>query len=131
MRTKGLAVLVDVVLVLVFVAIGRRSHAESSALAGLATTAWPFLAGLALGWFLAQAWRNPTALWPQGVIVWLDTVVIGMALRALTGTGIAFTFVLVALVSLGVFLLGWRALGRLLVVMKRERRGIRSDNVVQ
>ena len=33
----------------------------------------------------------------------------GMALRVMAGQGIAFTFVLVALTVLALFLLGWRA----------------------
>lgn len=113
-RKAGLALLADVVLVVVFVSIGRRNHEESSALIGIATTAWPFLAGLALGWLAARAWRRPLALWPEGVVVWVITVAAGMVLRVVGGAGTAFAFVVVATVVLGVFLLGWRGLGRLL-----------------
>ena len=113
-RRAGGALLADVVLVLVFVAIGRRSHEESSALVGVATTAWPFLVGLALGWAAARAWRSPVLLWPTGVLVWVLTVVVGLVLRVVSGAGTAFSFVVVATVVLGVFLLGWRAVVRLL-----------------
>jgi hypothetical protein len=104
------ALAVDVVLVVVFVLIGRRSHEESGALLGLGRTAWPFLAGLAAGWLAARAWRRPLRLWPEGVVVWLVTVALGMVLRVVSGQGTAFSFVVVTLVVLAVFLLGWRAL---------------------
>ncbi len=46
--------LLDVVLVVVFAAVGRRSHAEGLDLAGIARTALPFLVGTAAGWLLAS-----------------------------------------------------------------------------
>jgi len=93
MRSARLAVLLDVGCVLVFVIIGRASHTQGETLGGIASTAWPFLAGLAAGWIVSRAWRRPFALRPPGVIVWLLTV---------------------ALAFLGLFLLGWRLLaGRL------------------
>lgn len=117
MRITGkaaFALLVDVILVVVFAIIGRRNHEESAALIGIATTVWPFLAGLAIGWLAARAWRRPLALWPEGVLVWVITVAAGMVLRVVSGSGTAFAFVVVAAVALGVFLLGWRGFARLL-----------------
>lgn len=110
-----MALLADVLLVLLFVIIGRRNHEESSALVGIAKTAWPFLAGLALGWVLTRMWRHPASLWPAGVLLWLCTVAAGMVLRAVTGAGTAVAFVVVAVLVLGAFLLGWRALLRVFV----------------
>jgi hypothetical protein len=100
---------VDVVCVLVFCAVGRRSHDEGINIAGIATTAWPFLSGTALGWLASQAWRRPTALVPTGVVVWLCTVAVGMLLRKATSVGVAASFVVVALSVTAVLLLGWRA----------------------
>lgn len=106
--------LVDVVLVVVFCAIGRRSHDEANALTGLLTTAWPFLGGLALGWIANQAlYRDkslPGSVVPAGIVIWLCTLVGGMLLRAVSGQGTAFSFILVAATVLAVFLLGWRAI---------------------
>jgi Protein of unknown function (DUF3054) len=102
------ALLADVVCVLVFCAIGRRSHAEGITVAGVAETAWPFLSGAAVGWLIARGWQRPTALAPTGVAVWLSTVVIGMLLRKLTSQGTALSFVVVASLSTAVLLLGWR-----------------------
>lgn len=107
-RSAVLAFAADSVCVLIFVAIGRRNHAEGVTLAGTAETAWPFLAGLAVGWLVRQAWRAPTAV-RTGVTVWLSTVVIGIALRAVTGAGIAPSFIAVATAFTGVLLVGWRA----------------------
>jgi hypothetical protein len=109
--TAVLGFLADAVVVVIFAAIGRRSHAESDALTGVAVTAWPFLAGVVLGWAGSLAVRRR---WPagvrDGVPVWVAAVVVGMVLRHLTGRGTAPSFVVVATVFLGLFLLGWRAI---------------------
>lgn len=98
----------DVCCVAAFVVIGRASHTEGETLAGLARTAWPFLAGLAVGWLVTRAWRQPAAVLGAGAGVWLSTVALGMVLRVVSGQGTAVAFVLVALVFLGLFMLGWR-----------------------
>jgi FtsH-binding integral membrane protein len=108
MRWTTAAVL-DLCCVVVFVVIGRASHDEAYSAAGLVSTAWPFLAGLAIGWALTRAWRRPAAVIPTGVGVWLSAVVAGMVLRALSGQGTAAAFVVVTLIFLGVTTLGWRA----------------------
>ncbi|WP_067884526.1 DUF3054 domain-containing protein [Nocardia vaccinii] len=118
--------IVDVVLVIVFCVIGRRSHHEGIISAGLFRTLWPFGIGLLLGWALAPllgargrfddvlARFGARVLWPAGVTVWLSTLIIGMVLRVISGQGIAFSFVLVAASVLAVFLLGWRAVWKAL-----------------
>jgi len=111
------AVAIDAVCVVVFCAIGRRSHEEGITLAGLAKTAWPFLTGAAVGWLLSCKWQGlgrPAAVNPTGLAVWLSTVVVGMVLRKLSGQGVAFSFVIVAATVTAVLLLGWRALAALL-----------------
>jgi hypothetical protein len=52
MRSVRLAVVLDCCCVLLFVVIGRASHTKGESLAGIASTAWPFLAGLAGGWLV-------------------------------------------------------------------------------
>jgi hypothetical protein len=103
------SVSLDVACVLVFCAVGRRSHDEGLNLAGVATTAWPFLSGTALGWLVARGWRSPTAVAPTGIAVWVCTVVVGMLLRKLTSAGVAASFVVVAATVTALLLLGWRA----------------------
>jgi Protein of unknown function (DUF3054) len=117
MRSVRLAVVLDCCCVLVFVVIGRASHAKGESVAGIASTAWPFLAGLAGGWLAGgwlagRSWRRPDRLWPAGVSAWLGTVALGMVLRVVSGQGTAVAFIVVALVFLGLFLLGWRVLAQ-------------------
>ena len=108
MRAVRLAAAADFCCVLAFVIIGRASHANGESLAGITSTAWPFLAGLAGGWLATRAWRRPGALVPSGVGAWLGAAGLGMALRVVAGQGTAAAFVAVALAFLGLFLLGWR-----------------------
>jgi Protein of unknown function (DUF3054) len=108
-----LAAAADFCCVLAFVIIGRASHVQGESLAGITSTAWPFLAGLAGGWLAARAWRRPEALVPAGVGAWLGAAGLGMILRVVAGQGTAVAFVGVALAFLGLFLLGWRLLARL------------------
>src|SRR5215211_812290 len=107
-RSSALAALADIVGVLLFCTIGRRSHAEGLTVAGVADTAWPFLVGAAVGWLLSRAWRQPAAVVPTGLVVWLCTVVVGMLLRKATSAGVAVSFVIVASAATAVMLLGWR-----------------------
>lgn len=104
---------VDVIGVLVFCAVGRRSHAEGLSITGLAATAWPFLTGTVVGWLASRGWRQPIAVAPTGVVVWLSTVVVGMLLRKVSSAGVAASFVVVAASVTALLLLGWRAALRL------------------
>jgi hypothetical protein len=114
MRSAKVAVVLDVCCVLIFVMIGRASHTKGETLAGIASTSWPFLCGLGVGWAASRAWRRPLTLRPAGLVVWLGTVAVGMILRVVSGQGTAVAFIIVALAFLGLFLLGWRLIGRLL-----------------
>jgi peptidoglycan/LPS O-acetylase OafA/YrhL len=114
MRRLAIALALDVLCVLVFCAVGRRSHAEGLTVAGVAETAWPFLAGGAAGWLVSRGWRRPMALMPTGVAVWVCTVAIGMLLRKASTQGVAPSFVVVASLVTALLLLGWRGLAQLL-----------------
>lgn len=103
------AALADAVLILVFAAVGRDAHQRGDIVSGVFLTAWPFLAGAALAWLLGTVRRRPLSL-TAGVLVWLSTVAGGMVLRAVTGQTVVIAFVIVSLLSLGLFLLGYRAL---------------------
>lgn len=121
-RTLVLAGAADLLLVLVFVLIGRDSHREGFSLGGTATTFWPFLVGLVLGWLATRAWRAPLAVVGTGVGVWVITVVVGMLLRLASSQGVQFSFVIVTAIVLGVFLVGWRGIASL---VSRRRRSTR------
>ena len=109
-RTALLAAGADAALILVFAAIGRDAHQRGDIISGVLFTAWPFLVGAALSWLALRVWRSPLDLWPGGVGVWLGAVTLGMLLRAVTGQTVVLPFVIVALLSLGVLLLGVRLL---------------------
>jgi hypothetical protein len=98
----------DACCVLLFVAIGRHTHGHGDSMAGLWHTAWPFLAGLAIGLIAVRAWRRPLAVRPAGLGAWLGAAGAGMAIRVLAGQGTAAAFIGVAAAFLALFLLGWR-----------------------
>lgn len=124
-RTAVLAGCADAALILVFAAIGRDAHQRGDVLVGVFSTAWPFLVGAALSWLALRVWRAPLALWPAGVGVWLGAVTIGMLLRAATGQTVVLPFVVVALLSLGLLLLGYRLLAAgVRRLTTRRRRGV-------
>jgi hypothetical protein len=119
-RPAVVAFAVDIVCVLVFCTIGRRSHAEGLTVSGIAETSWPFLSGTIVGWLLARGWRRPTALAPTGLVVWVCTVAVGMVLRRASSQGVATSFVVVASVVTGLLLIGWRAVA---AIGRRRARG--------
>ena len=108
-----LAAAIDIALVVIFTVIGRASHDEGPA--GLLVTAWPFLGGLAIGWLLMRAWRHPRRIVWTGIGIWIATLAGGMLLRVISGQGTAIAFIVVATVALGVVLIGWRAIARLVL----------------
>lgn len=120
--TAGAAAL-DAGAIVLFSAIGRASHEEGVLGAngvGLATTAWPFLAGAAAGWLIARGWRRPCDWKRTGTVVWACTLVGGMALRAASGQGVQVSFVVVAGAFLGAALMGWRVVSGVIA----RRRGL-------
>lgn len=132
-RTWGwLAAVIDVVLIVLFALIGRSTHGESNAALGLWTTAYPFLAGWAIGYVTSGAWARPLRSWPTGVVVWILTVFVGMAIRVATGQGdvdgnpLPVSFLIVATIVLGLFLLGWRTVARLVCRAVGRRRSAHS-----
>lgn len=119
MRLAGIAFVLDLVAVVVFVAIGRRSHEEDSGLGNLFEIAAPFMIGVAAGWAVLRMWRSP--LWSNRAIgLWLITVALGMLLRrTVFDRGTAVSFVIVATIVLGVFLLGWRGVAEQIRARRR------------
>jgi uncharacterized membrane protein YbjE (DUF340 family) len=110
-RTIRLAAIIDVVAILVFVMLGRRSHHEDgSFLSATLKVAAPFLIALVVGWVVARAWKAPTSF-NTGITIWLVTVVGGMLLRHFAfSKGTATPFIIVASSFTLVFLVGWRLL---------------------
>jgi hypothetical protein len=105
------AAVADVLFVILFVALGRKSHDEGgNVVVGTLKVAAPFLIALAAGWLAARAWKSPTAP-TTGMIIWVVTVVGGMVLRHFVfDRGTALPFIIVASAFTLLFLVGWRFL---------------------
>jgi Protein of unknown function (DUF3054) len=102
----------DALVVVVFVVIGRSTHHHVMTWSGFASTAWPFVVGLLIGWVWVLARGRAGATLTSGVVVWLCTVVVGMLLRVEFGQGTAVAFIAVALGFLGALMLGARLVAR-------------------
>ena len=122
--SAAVAAIADTALILAFAAIGRDAHQRGDVITGVLLTAWPFLAGAAIAWLVLRLWRGPLSVWPAGVAVWIGTVALGMLLRALTGQTVVLPFIIVALLSLGIFLVGYRLVlaGMRRIAGRRRRR---------
>lgn len=115
-----LALAIDAVLVVVFAAIGMREHHGGFTVAALLAVAWPFLAGLAVGWLVGRVWQDPAAPLRTGVPIWILAAGGGMIIRVASGGGFAVSFLIVTLLVLAAFLVGWRAIARLITRIRRR-----------
>jgi hypothetical protein len=102
------ALLVDLAFVALFATVGRISHDEGVTPSGVLAVAWPFAVALLVGWLVARRRSGWPVRMPGSSTVWLVTAVLGLLLRVATGGGFAWSFGLVTLVTLGLFLVGWR-----------------------
>lgn len=110
-RRVAVAAALDIVAVLVFVVIGRRNHHEGgNVVVGALKVAAPFIIALAAGWLATRASRTPMTV-RTGLQVWACTVVLGLLLRRFVfDRGTALAFMIVTTLTLGVLLIGWRAI---------------------
>ena len=110
--------LVDVIAIVLFAALGRRSHGEGSAATGILIVAAPFLAGWTLAWFATRLREAPSS--PRRAALALALALpVALVLRAATGRGDAPAFVVVAIVFLALVLVG----RRWLIAAVARRRG--------
>ena len=111
----------DLLVLVVFVLVGRRSHDEGNGLEGFLRVWWPFAVGLVVATFAAGTWRAPLEWW-RAIAAWLVTVAVGMTLRiAVQGREFKPSFVIVTTVFVGVGMLGWRAVARRVRASTRAR----------
>lgn len=121
-RTVPVALVLDLILVTTFVAIGQREHTTQNGVGGLLLTASPFVIGLFVSsaLFCRTAARRWVQVWPTGLGVWLGTLALGMVLRVVFDQGGApVSFILVAGSVLAIFLLGRRAVHGALLRRRR------------
>jgi hypothetical protein len=109
---RPLMILIDLVVVFIFVAIGRSAHNHGLKPSGMISTLWPFVLGLAVGWIYIIGRRRNGATLRSGLEIGLSTVVIGMIARVVAGQGTAFAFIVVAIVFLVGLMIVWRYLSK-------------------
>lgn len=109
---------IDILLIILFALLGRREHEHGLDVGGILWTALPFIIGYVFMLAVSRPWVNINRLWPTGVLVWLGTVALGIATRIALGSTAAISFIMVATIVLGVFLLGRRAI--VLLMTKRS-----------
>ena len=107
-RPEKWAVLVDLVAVVVFVAIGLSAHGHHESAANLTQVSAPFLVGALVGHLLVRL-RGAQPVSPAGgVVVVVATVAVGQVLRVIFGQGTAVSFIAVSLAFNTLVMLGWR-----------------------
>lgn len=112
----------DLVAIVVFAAIGRRTHDSGSAIVGTLTVASPFLIGYTVSAVATGLRKAPYSV-VRALVAWAPGIALGMVLRHLVfDKGTALPFVIVAFVATALLLVGWRLVRRLMV-----RRTSRSD----
>jgi hypothetical protein len=104
-RTALSWALADVAMILLFAASGRRTHEHGMSIPGVLETAWPFLLAYAIAYVSFRSWRFSSDVWPGAVLLWLNTAVGGLIIRAASGAGVAFSFQVVTVLVLGALLL--------------------------
>jgi len=105
----------DLVVVFVFAAVGRDEHQQTNTIGDIVTVAAPFVIGALVGAALAWPRGRDLGTISSGLIVLLTTLVVGMLLRRFVwDRGTAATFVLVTTGFLTAGFMGWRALRRII-----------------
>ncbi len=114
--------MMDIIAVLVFAVLARAAHGGLG-LAQIADTFWPFALGALVGTGIAAVALRGAGIagsMRYGVIVWLVTVLTGLAIWAARHAAVPhISFIIVATTMSGLLLLGWRAAG-LLVARRRS-----------
>ena len=106
------SLVVDLLVVVVFVAIGRSTHRHGLSPSGMFQTFWPFAAGTVCGWCLAEVLRLRQSSLRTGLMVSVIAVTVGMTLRVLAGQGTAAAFIVVAIGFLAAAMTCWRLMFR-------------------
>ncbi|GAB3947827.1 DUF3054 domain-containing protein [Corynebacterium tapiri] len=119
---KASAFLADLLSISLFALLARTAHQSAEmplSFSGWLSTVWPFALGVLLSWavILKAGWRG-SVVTPTGVATWLITVATGLVIWAIRNAAVPhWSFILVASVTSGLFLVGWRAFS----IVKRRR----------
>ena len=103
-----LAPVADLAVLVLFVAIGRRSHNGPSGIGWFLRVLWPFASGLAIGYVAATLLRAPLE-WRRVVITWAITIVVAESLRlSVQDRPWKPALLVVAALFIGVSMAAWR-----------------------
>jgi hypothetical protein len=104
----------DLLVVVSFVVIGRDSHGFTNDWGTTLEVALPFLLALSVGTGIAMMWMDPTS-WLGGLVIAVVTVVGGLALRKYVfHDGTASTFVWLTAGWMTAWMVGWRLVAALI-----------------
>jgi hypothetical protein len=108
MQRITLAVVVDTALIILFAALGRRTHDAGSAVGGTLGVAAPFLIGYVIAAAALRLGQAPLSV-RRAAPVWAAGIALGLVLRGTVfDRGLAPAFVVVAFLTTGALMLGWR-----------------------
>lgn len=97
----------DIIAIFVFAVLARLAHGGLG-IGEVLNTWWPFALGVLIGWLTIRG-KDALAA-KQGVIVWIITAVVGLAIWGMRHDQIPhWSFILVASIVSALLLLGWRA----------------------
>ena len=99
-------------MIVLFAALGRRTHDAGSPVGGTLIVAAPFMIGYLVSALLTGLWRAPTSV-VRVALTWAPGIALGMLLRRVVfDRGTATAFVIVAFVTTAVLLIGSRLVAR-------------------
>jgi FtsH-binding integral membrane protein len=101
-------VVIDGVWILLFVALGLRSHHHGETPHSLGAVGYPFVVGAVVSSVTLRTRRGLTTP-TSGLMIVAGTVAIAMVIRLANGQGTDVAFTLVASAFLTLFLVGWRS----------------------
>lgn len=95
----------DVIAVAFYVLSSRELSGDLVTVLG---TGWPFLVAVVVAWAVARAWRHGRRVFMTGIVVWMVTAGLGLALRAVSGGEVTQSFITISAIVLFALILGWR-----------------------
>lgn len=117
---KSTAFIADFIAIAAFALFARMAHQSDDMpfnFLGWLSTLWPFVLGVVLAWgVLALAKLDGVRVAPGGVVAWIVTVVVGLAIWGVrNGAFPHWSFILVASSVSALLMLGWRAIAGVVV----------------
>jgi len=116
--------ILDAIVVMSFVVIGRDSHGLEAGWSVTVRVAAPFLIALAIGIVSTRAWLKPLDA-TTGLGLAATTVVLGLLFRRfIFGAGIATTFMVLTAGWMTVWMVGWRLVVNLIARLLANRKTV-------